>query len=171
MLSAVCHVWKADGVTANQPHPCAHHHYFLIYLSELCFSLSLTHSFSWHGLLPLVLWLPVFTLTHSAVISVCSSAVSQHGGLSSFISVFLAVYCLLLYLCVCLSVSLLSFSLRLYICFCPQVHLSSETMLLSHKQQMNDPVVMRNCWCSYSHSKMQNILVELFIIWLIFIGE
>lgn len=46
MLSSICHFWKADGVTANQPHPCAHHHYFLIQLPELWFSLSLTHSFS-----------------------------------------------------------------------------------------------------------------------------
>lgn len=54
MLSSVCHFWEA-GVTAIQPHPCAHQHHFLIQLSELCVNLPLTHSVSWHGFLLLVL--------------------------------------------------------------------------------------------------------------------
>lgn len=171
MLSSVCHFWKADGVTAKQPHPCAHHHHFLIQLSELCFSLSLTHSFSWHGLLLLVLWLPVF---HSH--SLCYDLCLQFSRLSAWWLVSLLYFCipysmLSFTVFACLS-SCLAYRLSpcLYNLFCPQVHLSSAPMFLSHKKEMNDPVVMRICWYIYSRSKMQYILVD-FNQRLPFIGE
>lgn len=42
---------EADSATARQPHPCAHQLDFLNQPSQLCVTLSLTHSSSWHGLL------------------------------------------------------------------------------------------------------------------------
>lgn len=130
MLSSVWHFWEA-GVTAIQPHPCAHQHHFLIQLSELCVNLPLTHSVSWHGFLLLVC-LPVF---HSRSY-VCSSAASQHGGLYPR-CVHGSIMSFIVFACLSVSADRLAPCL-----FCPQVHLSSACCFLSWE-------ICRYLYCSF----------------------
>lgn len=87
VLSSVCHFWKADGLTANQPHPCTQPSLLphpIVWTLLQSFSLSRSPTLS-HDMASSFLFFGFqsFTLCHSTVISVCSSAVSQHCSLST----------------------------------------------------------------------------------------